>query len=59
MRKGLDGLATRIQEQLKNDPFSGYLFVFRGKNASLLKGTWPSDCTGVATKSACGSSFPT
>ncbi|MDW6022167.1 IS66 family insertion sequence element accessory protein TnpB [Mesorhizobium sp. BAC0120] len=37
MRKGLDGLATLIQEQLKKDPFSGHLFVFRGKNASLLK----------------------
>ncbi|MBZ9742242.1 IS66 family insertion sequence element accessory protein TnpB [Mesorhizobium sp. CO1-1-4] len=37
MRKGLDGLATLIQEQLKKEPFSGHLFVFRGKNASLLK----------------------
>ena len=37
MRKGLDGLATLIQEHLKKDPFSGHLFVFHGKNASLLK----------------------
>lgn len=37
MRKGLDGLATLIQEHLKKDPFSGHLFVFRGKKASLLK----------------------
>ena len=37
MRKGLDGLATLIQKHLKKDPFSGHLFVFRGKNASLLK----------------------
>ena len=29
MRKGLDGLATLIQEHLKKDPFSGHLFVFR------------------------------
>jgi transposase len=36
-RKGLDGLATLIQEHLKKDPFSGHLFVFRGKKASLLK----------------------
>ena len=36
MHKGLDGLATLIQEHLKKDP-SGHLFVFRGKNASLLK----------------------
>jgi transposase len=37
MRKGLDGLATLIQEQLRKDPFSGHLFDYRGKNASLLK----------------------
>ncbi len=37
MRKGLDGLATLIQEHLKRDTFSGHLFVFRGKNTSLLK----------------------
>jgi transposase len=37
MRKGLDGLATLIQEHLKKDPFSGHLFVFRGKKVSLLK----------------------
>jgi transposase len=37
MRKGLDRLATLFQGQRKNDPFSGHLFVFRGKNASLLK----------------------
>ncbi len=36
-RKGLDGLATLIQEHLKKDPLSSHLFVFRGKNASLLK----------------------
>ncbi len=37
MRKGLDGLATLIPEQVKKDPFSGHLFVFRGKNALLPK----------------------
>lgn len=37
MRKGLDGLATMIQEVLKRDPFSGHLFAFRGRRASLLK----------------------
>ena len=37
MRKGLDGLATLIQEHLKKDPFSGHLFAFRGKRASILK----------------------
>jgi transposase len=26
-----------VQEQLKKDPFSGHLFAFRGKKASILK----------------------
>jgi transposase len=37
MRKGLDGLAMLVQEVLKQDPFSGHLFAFRGKKASMLK----------------------
>src|ERR1700680_3121120 len=37
MRKGMDGLAMLVQETLKKDPFSGHLFAFRGKKASMLK----------------------
>ena len=37
MRKGLDGLATLVQETLKKDPFTGHLFAFRGRRASMLK----------------------
>jgi len=37
MRKGIDGLATLVQETLRTDPFSGHLFAFRGKKASMLK----------------------
>lgn len=37
MRKGLDGLAMRVQATLKQDRFSGHLIAFRGKKASLLK----------------------
>ena len=37
MRKGLDGLATLIQEHLKKDPFSGHLFAFPGKRAPIVK----------------------
>lgn len=37
MRKGMDGLAMLVQEVLKKDPFSGHLFAFRGKKASMLK----------------------
>jgi transposase len=37
MRKGLDGLAMLVQGTLKQDPFAGHLFVFRGRKADLLK----------------------
>lgn len=37
MRKGLDGLAVLVQETLKKDPFSGHLFAFRGRKATMIK----------------------
>lgn len=37
MRKGLDGLAMLVQQVLERDPFSGHLFVFRGRKADLIK----------------------
>ena len=37
MRKGLDGLAAQVQNVLAADPFSGSLFVFRGKRGDILK----------------------
>ncbi len=37
MRKGMDGLAVLVQEVLQQDPFSGHLFVFRGRKANLIK----------------------
>ena len=38
MRKGIDGLAMLVQGVLRQDPFSGHLFVFRGRTpASLIK----------------------
>ena len=37
MRKGLDGLAMLVQEVLRQDPFSGHLFAFRGRRANLIK----------------------
>ena len=37
MRKGMDGLAVLVQETLKQDPFSGHLFCFRGKKSWMLK----------------------
>jgi len=38
MRKGIDGLALLVQEVLGQDPFTGHLFVFRGRTrANLIK----------------------
>ena len=32
MRKGIDGLAMLVEGVLREDPFSGHLFAFRGRN---------------------------
>jgi transposase len=36
-RKGADGLAALVREQLRDDPFSGTIFVFRSKRADHFK----------------------
>jgi transposase len=36
-RKGMDGLARLCQEVLKQDPQSGWVFVFRNRRATALK----------------------
>lgn len=40
MRKGLDGLAMLAQETLREDPFSGAVFIYRGKRGDLVKALW-------------------
>ena len=40
MRKGFDGLAALIQGALAEDPFSGHVFVFRGRRGDLVKLLW-------------------
>jgi transposase len=40
MRKGMDGLAARVQTALSENPFSGHVFVFRGKRGDLVKVLW-------------------
>lgn len=37
MRKGFDGLAAQVSNVLRHDPFSGHLFLFRGKRGDRLK----------------------
>lgn len=36
-RKGMTGLAAIVKEELKADPFSGVIYVFRAKRADRLK----------------------
>jgi transposase len=40
MRKGFDGLAAQVQTVLAEDPFSGALFLFRGRRGDLVKVLW-------------------
>ena len=37
MRRGFDGLSRQVQQVLGQDPFSGHLFVFRGRRGDLVK----------------------
>ena len=40
MRKGMQGLALMVQQQLHRDPHGGDLFAFRGRIGSLVKIIW-------------------
>ena len=37
MRRGFDGLAALVAQQLNQDPFSGQIFAFRGRRGHLIK----------------------
>lgn len=43
MRCGFDGLAAKVQTVLQKDPYSGHLFVFRGRRGDRVKLLWWSD----------------
>jgi transposase len=40
MRKGFTGLSATVQTVLEKDPFSGHVFVFRGRRGNLIKVLW-------------------
>ena len=40
MRRGFNTLAAQAEQVLAEDPFSGHLFVFRGRRGDLLKIIW-------------------
>ena len=37
LRNGFDGLAAKAEQMIGADPFSGHLFLFRGKRGDYLK----------------------
>ena len=37
MRKGFPGLSMMVQDVLKQSPFSGHIFLFRGRRGDMLK----------------------
>jgi hypothetical protein len=51
MRKGIDGLAMLVQSVLRQDPFSGHLFV-----SEVGKPTSSRSCSGMGPASACSPS---
>lgn len=40
MRRGFNTLASQAEKTLAEDPFSGHLFVFRGRRGDLMKIIW-------------------
>lgn len=40
LRRGFTGLSAIAQTVLEQDPYSGHVFVFRGKRGDLIKLLW-------------------
>ena len=40
LRKGIDGLATLVQQEFELDPFTNTLFLFCGRQRSRVKGLY-------------------
>jgi len=40
MRPGFNGLAAKVETALAEDPFSGHVFVFRGRRGDMIKLLW-------------------
>jgi transposase len=40
MRSGFNGLAAKVETALAEDPFSGHVFVFRGRRGDMIKLLW-------------------
>ena len=42
LRKGMDGLSALVQTALQESPYSGHIFVFRGRRGDKVKVLWHS-----------------
>ena len=42
MRCGFQGLAAKVEATLQESPFSGHVFVFRGRRGNVIKLLWSS-----------------
>jgi transposase len=40
LRKGVDGLCALVQNHLKESPFTGEVYLFRGKGGNKIKVLW-------------------
>jgi transposase len=40
LRRGFTGLSGMVQTALQENPFSGHVFVFRGRRGDLIKLLW-------------------
>ena len=40
MRRGMNGLALKVQQAVARDPHAGDLYVFRGRRGDLVKILW-------------------
>jgi transposase len=40
LRRGFQGLTTLVETVLEQAPYSGHVFVFRGKRGDLIKLLW-------------------
>jgi len=40
LRRGFTGLSATVQTVLEQNPFSGHVFVFRGRRGDLIKLLW-------------------
>lgn len=40
MRRGFQGLSAQVQTVLNEQPYSGHVFVFRGRRGDMIKVLW-------------------